>query len=237
MKRKVFIFDFWDTLMQYDYNGLKANQALLDVAISNPNKVDAKQLLDAVNKMFVDIRHESKKLEVKFKDVHKLVHDLLDLKFDKSYDELETIFISNAYTLTPHDHAYTLLKYLQENGYKIALLSNTILRKQTIEAILKKNFPDISFDPLIVSSEVVFKKPHPKIYELMLKKLDLIPELVYFVGDNIDYDVIGPTNAGMFAFFYNHRGAKINIESINYYEVKSHLDIINYLEEHHHENH
>lgn len=237
MKRKVFIFDFWDTLMQYDYNGLKANQALLDLAISNPNKVDAKTLLDAVNKMFIDIRAESKKLEVKFKDVHKLVHDLLDLKFDKTYEELEDIFISNAYSLTPHDHAYTLLKYLSENDYKIALLSNTILRKETILKILNQHFPLIKFEPLIISSEVVFKKPHPKIYELMLKKLDLIPDLVYFVGDNIDYDVIGPTNAGMFSFFYNHRNAKINVDTINYYEVKSHLDIINYLEEkNHHEN-
>jgi putative hydrolase of the HAD superfamily len=231
MKRKVFVFDFWDTLIKYDYDGIKAYSAILAKAISNPNKVSPQQLLDAVKKTFIEIRAESKLLEVKFADVHKLVHEMLDLKFDVSYEQIEDIFINNAYSLSEHAHASTLLNYLVENDYKIALLSNTTLRHSTIKAILAKAFPAIKFEPLIVSSDVVFKKPHPKIYQLMLKKLNVLPQLVYFVGDNIEYDVVGPTNAGMFAFYYNHHNIKVNREDINYYEVKSLLDIINYLEE------
>jgi putative hydrolase of the HAD superfamily len=231
MKRKVFVFDFWDTLIKYDYDGIKAYSAVLAKAISNPNKVSPQQLLDAVKKTFIEIRTESKQLEVKFADVHKLVHETLDLKFAVSYEEIEDIFINNAYSLSEHAHASTLLTYLVENDYKIALLSNTTLRHSTIKAILAKAFPAIKFEPLIVSSDVVFKKPHPKIYQLMLKKLNVLPQLVYFVGDNIEYDVVGPTNAGMFAFYYNHHNIKVNREEINYYEVKSLLDIINYLEE------
>ena len=231
MKRKVFVFDFWDTLIKYDYDGLKSSQAILDCSISNPNKVSAQKLLDTVKKLFIDIRNESKMLEVKFADVHKLAHDMLDLKFSLSYEELENIFINNAYSLTPHDHAATLLKYLVENDYKIALLSNTTLRLATIKQILTKTFPSINFDPIIVSSDTVFKKPYPKIYQLLLKKLIIKPELVYFVGDNIEYDVVGPSIAGMFAFYYNHHGNKVSRADINYYEVKSLFDIINYLEE------
>jgi putative hydrolase of the HAD superfamily len=231
MKRKVFVFDFWDTLIKYDYDGLKANQAILTLAISNPRKITAQQLVDAVKKTFIEIRAESKQLEVKFADVHKLVHEMLDLKFSVTYEEIENIFINNAYSLTEHAHASTLLKYLVENDYRIALLSNTTLRHSTIKGILAKAFPAIKFEPLIVSSDVVFKKPHPKIYQLMLKKLNILPQLVYFVGDNIEYDVIGPTIAGMFAFYYNHHDTKINRDDINYYEVKSLLEIINYLEE------
>jgi putative hydrolase of the HAD superfamily len=231
MKRKVFVFDFWDTLIKYDYDGLKAYSAILARAISNPNKVSPQQLLDAVKKTFIEIRVESKQLEVKFADVHKLVHDMLDLKFSVTYQELEYIFINNAYSLSEHPHASTLLKYLVENDYRIVLLSNTTLQASTVKAILDKAFPVIKFEPLIVSSDVVFKKPHPKIYQLMLKKLKVLPQLVYFVGDNIEYDVIGPTMAGMFAFYYNHHNTKVNRADINYYEVKSLLDIINYLEE------
>ena len=231
MKRKVFVFDFWDTLIKYDYDGLKAYSAILAKAISNPSKVSPQQLLDAVKKTFIEIRAESKQLEVKFADVHKLVHEMLDLKFSVTYEEIENIFINNAYSLTEHAHASTLLKYLVENDYRIALLSNTTLRHSTIKGILAKAFPAIKFEPLIVSSDVVFKKPHPKIYQLMLKKLNILPQLVYFVGDNIEYDVIGPTTAGMFAFYYNHHDTKINRDDINYYEVKSLLEIINYLEE------
>jgi putative hydrolase of the HAD superfamily len=231
MKGKVFVFDFWDTLIKYDYDGIKAYSAILAKAISNPNKVSPQHLLDAVKKTFIEIRAESKLLEVKFADVHKLVHETLDLKFDVGYEEIEDIFINNAYSLSEHAHASTLLNYLVENDYKIALLSNTTLRHSTIKAILAKAFPAIKFEPLIVSSDVVFKKPHPKIYQLMLKKLNVLPQLVYFVGDNIEYDVVGPTNAGMFAFYYNHHNIKVNREDINYYEVKSLLEIINYLEE------
>jgi putative hydrolase of the HAD superfamily len=231
MKRKVFVFDFWDTLIKYDYDGIKAYSAILAKAISNPSKVSPQQLLDAVKKTFIEIRAESKQLEVKFADVHKLVHEMLDLKFAISYEEIENIFINNAYSLSEHAHASTLLNYLVENDYRIALLSNTTLRHSTIKAILAKAFPAIKIEPLIVSSDVVFKKPHPKIYQLMLKKLNVLPQLVYFVGDNIEYDVVGPTNAGMFAFYYNHHDTKINRDDINYYEVKSLLEIINYLEE------
>lgn len=227
--RKVVVFDFWDTLMHYDYDGIKANQAVLDVATKNPNNISAKELLDNINRMFKVIRDESKKIEVKFEDVHRLVHTFLGLEFNKSYLELEKIFIKAAYSLTPHAYAYELLQYLSNNGYRIALLSNTILTRSTIEDIVKTHFPLIKFEPLILSSEVVFKKPHPQIYHLMLTKLKVKPSEVYFIGDNFEYDVIGPTNAGMTSFFYNHRGAKIKDEGISYHEVKSHLEIINIL--------
>jgi putative hydrolase of the HAD superfamily len=231
MSSKVVIFDFWDTLMHYDYDGLKANQAVLDHAIKNPNNVDAKTLLNSVNNMFTTIRNESKKLEVKFKDVHQLVHAMLELEFDKDYLELEQIFIKNAYSLTPHADSYDLLKLLVEKGYQIGLLSNTILTRNTILEILRTHFPLIKFDPFILSSEVVFKKPHPKIYELTLKKLKHKPAFVYFIGDNFEYDVKGPALANFKTIFYNHRGAKIKDESLDYLEVKSHLEIINFFKE------
>lgn len=228
---KIFIFDFWDTLMRYDYDGLKANQAILDHAIKNPNKLTAKDLLNQVNLMFTKIRAESKKLEVKFEDVHRLVHQLNGLEFNKSYHELESIFINNAYSMTPHPHAVKLLNYLKQNGFRIGLLSNTILKRATVEAILSSNFSGIDFDPLILSSEVVFKKPHPEIYSYLLSRLKAKPSEVYFVGDNFEYDVKGPIQAGMFAFFYNHSGAKIKETINNYQEINSLDQIIDYLED------
>ena len=187
-------------------------------------------MLNQVNLMFAKIRAESKKLEVKFEDVHRLVHQLNGLEFNKSYHELESIFINNAYSLTPHPHAVKLLNYLKQNGFRIGLLSNTILKRATVEAILSKHFNGISFDPLILSSEVVFKKPHPQIYSYLLSRLNVKASEVYFVGDNFEYDVKGPVMAGMFSFFYNHSGVKIKEEINNYLEIKTLDEIINHLE-------
>jgi putative hydrolase of the HAD superfamily len=53
------------------------------------------------------------------------------------------------------------------------------------------------FDPLLISDEVGFKKPDPRIFELALAACDVRPESVLFVGDDPVSDIAGAKAIGM----------------------------------------
>lgn len=58
------------------------------------------------------------------------------------------------------------------------------------------------FDPLIISSDLGFRKPDPRIYQAALAKLDLWPEEVIFIGNDMYRDVWGPHQLGMKTVFF-----------------------------------
>ncbi len=73
-----------------------------------------------------------------------------------------------------------LLKSLQ-SGYKLVLCSNTDVERF---GFVKKKFPEILlFDKYVVSYEVGFMKPHPRIYVEALEEAGTKPEESVFIDD------------------------------------------------------
>lgn len=73
-----------------------------------------------------------------------------------------------------------LLKSLQ-SGYKLVLCSNTDVERF---GFVKKKFPEVLFfDKYVVSYEVGFMKPHPRIYEAALEEAGTKPEESVFIDD------------------------------------------------------
>jgi putative hydrolase of the HAD superfamily len=53
------------------------------------------------------------------------------------------------------------------------------------------------FHPVVISGEVGYVKPHPKLFALALEGLGVAPERVLFVGDSWAGDMVGASAAGM----------------------------------------
>jgi HAD superfamily hydrolase (TIGR01662 family) len=51
--------------------------------------------------------------------------------------------------------------------------------------------------PILVSAEIGLRKPHPRIFERVLKHWELPPHQVVMVGDTLEADVLGAQNVGM----------------------------------------
>lgn len=49
---------------------------------------------------------------------------------------------------------------------------------------------------------LMFRKPNKRIFKLALKKADLQPEDVWYIGDNYQCDVVGARSAGIFPVWY-----------------------------------
>ena len=81
-----------------------------------------------------------------------------------------------------------LIKELRKQGFKTAILSNTsgLIMRPIIKEYFGVDIDDL-FDQIIISSEVGFLKPDPKIYELCLKKLGFKAEESIFTDDAEEY--------------------------------------------------
>ena len=82
---------------------------------------------------------------------------------------------------------------LKEEGYKIAILSDQWYLSK--EAIIPKSFYR-DFNPTIISCDVGMRKPNPKIYQYILKKLKLKPVQTIFI-DNQEWNIKPAKNIGM----------------------------------------
>lgn len=78
-------------------------------------------------------------------------------------------------------HEYALSK-LKENGYKMAVCSNSI--RNTIEVMMQKASLNIYLDFYISNEDVQNGKPDPEMYNKAIKKMNLTPKECMIIEDN-----------------------------------------------------
>ena len=90
------------------------------------------------------------------------------------------------------------LEFLASLGQRlrVGLVSNYPCGEAIRRSLKRVGIGDF-LDPVVVSGEVGFVKPHPAPFTAALERLALAPEKVLFVGDRWDVDLLGARNAGM----------------------------------------
>lgn len=91
----------------------------------------------------------------------------------------------------------SIIKQLKDQA-KIGLVSNFSYPK-VIHLILDKFRLAPCFDSIIISGDVGWRKPHTKIFNLLLHQFSMKAQEVVFVGDTIEFDVVGAKRVGMTA--------------------------------------
>jgi putative hydrolase of the HAD superfamily len=89
------------------------------------------------------------------------------------------------------------------------------------------------FDPVIVSGDHGFRKPDSRMYRLALDKMELLPEEVIFVGNDMYRDVFGAHAMGMKTVFFKsnqgdheYRGADADYIIYNFNELPRAIDFL-----------
>ena len=146
-------------------------------------------------------------------DVVKLFSDLIE-KF-RTEDSLPvdpatvaTLFrAAGRYKLEPYNGVIDTLKYLA-GTYPMAAGSDG----QALWALpeLHSAGLDPFFQFTIVSSDYGFRKPERKMYELALQKLNLQPDEVIFVGNDMYRDIYGAHEIGMKTVFFRSNQGEQN---------------------------
>lgn len=92
-----------------------------------------------------------------------------------------TMDITHQFCKPIFHHQYALSK-LKENGYHIAVASNSI--RNTVKVMMEKSSLIDYLDFYLSNQDVVKSKPDPEIYDLAISKLGFEPEECVIVEDN-----------------------------------------------------
>ncbi|HRS42810.1 MAG TPA: HAD family hydrolase [Candidatus Diapherotrites archaeon] len=194
---KLIIFDLNNTL------------AYRDVNYSSTTKMLEVTKVDIPKDKFIDIFEESLQTRKWRKEylAYKLLCKNMGLKTTKENIELLMKIRKDAEKKTKlYDHSIKLLKQLREQGYKIAIISDTSVF--AIKEIKKTKLLDYVDYP-IFSFDVGVCKPNKKIYLEALKIIKCKPQEALMIGDNIIDDVLTPRKLGMNALHYKGNYEKL----------------------------
>jgi len=84
-------------------------------------------------------------------------------------------------------------------------------------------------DCVVTSEEAGKEKPHPYLFMLALKKINLKPEEVCMIGDSFKKDIVGATNLGIKSFWINHEHTIETIDKSLVTELKSFKETLEYV--------
>ncbi len=80
--------------------------------------------------------------------------------------------------------------------YRLGLLSNLTHAPVAFRILAKLGMAPF-FDVVLVSGELGYRKPHPRVFQALLEQLGTVKEHTAFVGDNLDVDIRGAQQAGI----------------------------------------
>ena len=201
------LFDYGDTLLcEPGFDTLRGNEALMKYAVSNPQKLSAKQVNDFSGYLWEEFCGPIREIGAEFHNLNfqKLLYETLQLEFSVGNEELELIFWDNMSPGAKVPHVEEMLDYLREKNYRTGVISNIGFSGKALENRIGRLLPKHNFEFIIASSEYMVRKPNPLIFKLALSKADLTADEVWYCGNKPEFDVIGAHNAGIFPVWYRN---------------------------------
>jgi putative hydrolase of the HAD superfamily len=105
------------------------------------------------------------------------------------------------------------LQKLEADGYRLGLISNAG-DDQDVQQLARRFDIARYFDFLLTSAACSYRKPHPRIFELALSNWYFLPSEAVMVGDNLDADIRGAKNAGLYAVWLSRRAGLQNGDTL-----------------------
>ena len=138
---------------------------------------------------------------------------LIELLRDKGYtnlpDEVIRQALDSLFGVTQtnwilEEDALPTLKKLERDGYRMGLISNAG-DDQDVQQLVQRFGISPYFDFILTSAACSYRKPHPRIFELAIANWYFLPSETVMVGDNLDADIRGAKNAGLYAVWISRR--------------------------------
>jgi len=95
------------------------------------------------------------------------------------------------------DGATDVLIEFQTAGYKLGIVSNTVMPGSAVDAMLSDHGLIKFFPVRVYSSEVRYMKPDQRIFRMALQRLSTPPGRALFIGDHAVNDIRGAAAVGM----------------------------------------
>lgn len=148
---------------------------------------------------------------------------LRDLLTDKGHGDvsedilrtaLDRLFAVTQTNWVLEDDALATLQKLEENGYRLGLISNAG-DDEDVQQLARRFGIDRYFDFILTSAACSYRKPHPRIFELALSNWYFLPSEAVMVGDNLEADVRGAQKVGLYAIWLSRRAGRRTPEQMS----------------------
>ncbi len=203
IKPEMIIFDYGHTILhEPDHSAENGNRAIYRYIKDNPDNITFEAFNKTCLEMFAEIKANRGTLEIHEHHFLKLLYDYLNITLSVSITEAERIIWNGISEGAVMPYTAEMLDYLNDNGIRTAVISNLNWSGAALAERINRLLPNNKFEFVLASSEYLFKKPHPYMFEIALKKAGLCAEKVWFCGDSIYCDINGAHSVGMFPVLY-----------------------------------
>jgi len=238
---EMILFDYGHTLIyETGLNGIHGARAILKYARYNKNNLSDKDVSEFSTKLFNEISLYARNngIEVHQHMFQQMLYDYLDIGIDLTPLEMERIFWDHASPGRPMPHTLELLDYLNVHHIRTAVISNISFSGEALSQRINKLLPNNQFEFIMASSEYVYRKPNPILFEIALKKANLTPDKVWFCGDNPIADIQGAIATHIYPIWYDnplecpyrHTGLEPIIPESSYLHITDWQELIELLE-------
>ncbi len=201
------VFDYGQTIIDERKYDVKCGiSALISAASQNPDNVSADEVYSLYRSVIRDMGFCGvdglPKTEVPWPSVQKYIFDYFRISFDTDDFELEKLFLENTLDCIAAPQIDDLLDFLNSKCIRTCVASNLSYSRRWLEYIIGKLIPDNNFEFILASSDYIFRKPHPRFFDILAKRARLEPDEIWFCGDSAVCDIDGAAAAGMYPFWY-----------------------------------
>ena len=210
-KPKMIFFDYGETVIhEKKFDGIKGYEKLLEYAVENQSLVTAYDLAMEMK----EINYELGRFDPLRKDMY--IHEITDqaivryllekygILLSMKYEEIANLFWDAASEASPTEGIEELLLSIRQLGIGTGIISNISYSGVALQSRLKKLIPSHDFDFVIASSDIVFRKPGKRIFELALKKGNVLSDEVWHCGDQYACDIVGALRVGIQPIWYHN---------------------------------
>lgn len=221
------IFDLGETVLCLESLDFIAGSKRLLEFTTNDTDLTAEKLqsiFDEVSREINPARDKST-IEYRVESLYRLMFETLGISLSISLARAEKEVWNAAVKYAPTEGIYEFLDMLDEKRIRTGIISNSSFSGTVMEEELAKYNLSHRFSFLISSADYGLRKPNIRIFNLAVKKMDLTPHDIWFVGDKLEYDIKGALNAGLYPVWYNPQNEPGNasyecLEVRNWHELK-----------------
>lgn len=208
-KPKMILFDYGQTLVNENkFDGVAGTKAVMQYATRNKHSYTPEEVQAAADALNAELGRANPdkrllfQIEIPNHMFTSFLYQSMGIELPLTPAEIDRIFWPAAAPGVPTDGIETFLAFLKEQSIRTGVISNISYCGEVVKERTHSLLGMSTFEFIIATSEYLFRKPNPKIFELVLEKAGLQPEDVWYVGDNFLCDVVGARNAGIFPVLY-----------------------------------
>lgn len=203
---QMILFDYGRTLLyEPGFSTLNGEKALFRYVKDNPLGLTPEEIDRFARELFRELDQSRRNgFEVHEYPGLRYKNEYLGLTYSVPMEEAERILWDGMSPGAAMPGAEDMLRFLNARGIRTGVISNLSFSQKALKERLDRLLPDNRFQFVIASSEYVFRKPSPRLFQLALRKAGLAPEEVWFCGDDPVCDVEGAAAVGMFPVWYTN---------------------------------